>query len=127
MERYLPHLIVDVLGNLQQLPLNKPLFHYPTKLHHDGGIYAMLGTDHGKGASQFLLRLNLLPSHLRRKADQVDYRTRTLSFASIICKKDDYPVLQLSKSITECAINLLQTKMLVAVVDEETREMQFFY
>ena len=84
MDRYLESMISS--KQLLDLPSNHPLYQYKIE-NNDHGIYVLIGTDHGQGTAQFMLRLNLGTSQERRDADRVDHFTRTLSYATIKCKK----------------------------------------
>ena len=127
-ERYLPHYFEDVLNNGGTAPPSPdlPLFSYLTK-SFPNGIYIMFGTDHGQGYSQFLLRMNLFHSQTCRDKQRADYGTRTLSFATIQCKKDPYEVLKLTMPATQYRIHLLNSNMLIAVVNEDRTKVQTFF
>ena len=100
-------------------PTNIPLYHYNVDTNEQG-IYVLIGTDHGQGTAQFMLRLNLGTSKQRRDAKRADFQTRTLSYATIKCKKDPYVILQLTSELTNRGIDIMEKKQLVAIMDDST-------
>ena len=114
MERYLESMysIDFIFGSNNK----KPLFENKTP-HDNKGTYVLIGTDHGQGTAQFMLRILLGSSKLRRDHDRPDFNTRTISFANIKCKKDPYSILKLTKDeVNECILELSSKKM-VAFTD----------
>ena len=109
--------------NLSDVDLNdydsatEPLFSYRTK-SSEKGIYVLMGTDHGQGTAQFLIRLNLGSSEERRLKERPDYKTRTLPFSTIKCKKDSTEILEMTAKVANDGIETLRTKQLVAIIDE---------
>ena len=117
MNRYL-----ETMVSAQQMfnsPPTEPLYQYNIDTDKQG-IYVLIGTDHGQGTAQFLVRLNLGTSQQRRDTDRADYNTRTLSYATIKCKKDPYAILQLTSELTKRGINVVQNNQLIAIMDEST-------
>ena len=110
MERVLQVLIND--GG------DKPSYGYKTFGDEDFGIYSLLGSDHGQGASHTLLRLRLEPSKERRKVGKASYGCRTIPLISIQCKKDVTKILQKTKGVVQDAIAMLKTKHLIAVMND---------
>ena len=93
-----------------------PLFN--TKTPTDNlGTYVLVGTDHGKGTTQFQLRILFGPSSCRRSHHRPDYNTRTITYATIKCKKDPYEILSMTKEETNSFIKHLRTHKLIALTD----------
>ena len=95
-----------------------PLYKTKTPATQDG-TYVLIGTDHGKGAAQFLIRFLLGGSDVRRRHNRPDYNTRTISYATIKCRKDPYEILKLSAEETNKCIATLSTHNLVSLCDEQ--------
>ena len=93
-----------------------PLFGYRTH-RHNLGVYIFLGTDHGQGVAQFLTRLMFGDSVDRRKSGRADHGTRTISFATIKCRKDSYGILKMTSKETNESISILKRSQLVACID----------
>jgi hypothetical protein len=105
---------------------NEPLFGYKT-ITSESGVYAMIGTDHGQGNSQFLMRLNLGTSEERREKEKADFKSRTISFATIKCKKDTSEILRLCMQEVKDAICVFETKKLVACYDNNTKVARTYF
>ena len=93
---------------------NIPLFSTNTPMQIDG-TYLMIGTDHGQGTAQFLMRTLLGPSSSRRVKNRPDYNTRDINYATIKCRKDPYEILKLTMSETNKCIRHLNTHKLIAL------------
>eukprot|EP00957_Ditylum_brightwellii_P202420 15330076-Ditylum_brightwellii.AAC.2 len=124
MDRHLEILIHD--NDVFQLIGNgsNALYGYQTK-SSTNGIYVLLGTDYGQGMSQFMLHLNLGSSAKRRESGCIDFKSRSLPFATIECKKENSTILRLTveednegvdhfmpPAVTKCEEDLLYKMLL---------------
>ena len=97
-----------------------PLFKTKTPTHADG-TYVIIGTDHGQGTAQFLMRLLLGDSAMRRLHNRPDFNTRNINYATIKCKKDPYKILKLTKDETNTFLNYLRNHKLIALTDNSNQ------
>ena len=118
MDRYLeskcnPKTLYDTISESKI-----PLFKYNTP-SCDNGVYICFGTDHGQGNAQFLVRYLLGDSYSRRLQEKADHNTRTISYATIKCRKDPYGILKMTSQETNKGISTLRNNQLIACIDEQ--------
>jgi hypothetical protein len=82
-----------------------------------GDIVLVAGSDHGKGASRFVAKLNLLPSSVRRESQDLSKGTRQFDFGKIVCKKESEELLNLVMPDVCAMLKELDEEKLVAVKD----------
>ena len=104
-------------GRLLSSSQNQTIFGYESKVFQPSrlGVYAIIGADHGGGKSRYVLRVNYLPSSVRRKEGKVDFGTRTIQFAEVACKKDVHHIQGKIAPIVNKAIKQLESSLLVAI------------
>ena len=101
--------------NLSTIPLFST--HTPSK---NDGTYVMIGTDHGQGTSQFMIRILLGSSRLRHIHNRPDFNSRDINYATIKCRKDPYEILKLTSDETQGCIKHLNTHKLIALSDDSS-------
>lgn len=119
MDRYLESMVLSTNNMFETRP-EEPLYQYKIGPDNLQGIYVMMGTDHGQGAAQFMLNMNLGSSDNRKAAGRCDFETRSIPFATIKCKKDPYEILNLTSELTNEGINNMSTMQLVALTNAQT-------
>ena len=87
---------------------------FDSKLSQTSGIYALLTSDHGKGASLGVIRFLLEPSDERRKRNSPDYGTISFPFYRMVCKKDPGEVVDYLAPYVNRGIDVLSKSRLVA-------------
>ena len=98
---------------------DSPLFGNKTP-SQDDGTYVLIGTDHGQGTSQFMMRILLGPSNNRRINNRPDFNTRDINYATIKCSKDPYEILKLTMQETNKFIHHLKNHKLIALAGESS-------
>ena len=96
---------------------NSPLFSTITPSQQDG-TYVLIGTDHGQGTAQFMIRILLGNSSCRRTKKRPDYNTRDINYATIRCRKDPYEILKLTMEETNKCIQHLNNHKMIALSDD---------
>ena len=99
-----------------------PKYGYETcdfKDPHSDGIYALLTSDHGKGASLGVLRFLLQSSNDRRLRNSPDYGTISFPFYRMVCKKDPSEVVQYLAPYVNRGIDVLSKSRLIAARNEK--------
>ena len=115
MDRFIESKLM-LLNIFEPLQSSIPLFETKTP-SDNSGTYALIGTDHGKGTAQFQYRILLGASSFRRSHNRPDYNTRTITYATIKCKKDPYEILKITKDETNSFIQHLRKHKVIALTD----------
>ena len=87
------------------------------------GIMTLIGTDHGQGMSQFLLRVLIASSKERRTSLHPEFGNMSIPIATAYCKREK-DAIDLTKSEISTGIELLKNNMLVGVVSDKNKLIQ---
>ena len=85
------------------------------------GIYALLTSDHGKGASLGVVRFLLESSDERRERNSPDYGTISFPFYRMVCKKDPGEVVEHLAPYVNNGIDVLSKSRLVAARNKKNQ------
>ena len=112
-------------SKLRKNQMKTSLFSYQTPKHKKG-VYVLLGTDHGQGACQSMIRILYGHPKKRKKSKSPSQGTLSFSFSTIKCKTDSKEILSLTKDGVGRAIDILAKSQLVAVKDEFGKVCTYF-